>query len=241
MMAAVGPEVTEFSFLLPGPISVVLLFLLLSIFLTALCSDCKRQSFELQDPNADKNPPNLISVVSLEDALEVRENPAIDEIQKDEVNPVSVTNWSGHWGAPQNPQQNFPAVQANGGVEAMKTPDEAEPPSDSEEEVAMELTPWRSHLRAPQNHDSAHIYQIIEREKNGSGGGDGDEQSAPTNQQPEEDGAHVAQATDRNDMYARVSKKVRPIASPVRTPEAGQEGEEEESPPLPHREAVLEG
>ncbi|XP_068596712.1 uncharacterized protein si:ch73-204p21.2 [Brachionichthys hirsutus] len=233
-MAVVGAEVAGSWVLSPGPVTVSILLLLLSIFLTALCSKCMRHSFELQDSNADKNPSNLISVVSLEEALEVRENPSINEIMSDEVKAVSATNWNDHWGAPQNPEQNHHAVQTNGSAAATTTPGEPEPLSEND---VIELIPWRSHLRAPESHDSAHICHKIEGQKSTGA----DCSSPPTNQQPEEDsGAHVAMATDRYQTYAQVSKKVRTTTPPVRTPEEVQEAEEV-SPPLPRRETQLEG
>ncbi|XP_016520537.1 uncharacterized protein LOC103129415 isoform X3 [Poecilia formosa] len=78
-MAAVGADATGLWLLTPGLF--LLLLILLSIFLTALCSDCNRNSFELQDSKTEKAPSALIRVVKLE---EVKENPMIGEIQKDE-------------------------------------------------------------------------------------------------------------------------------------------------------------
>ncbi|XP_040925963.1 uncharacterized protein si:ch73-204p21.2 isoform X2 [Betta splendens] len=83
-MAAIGAEVTSSFFLPPGVVSVFILLLLLSIFLTSLCSDCGRRSFELQESSVDKHPSSLIKVVKLEDAMTARENPMIHEIQSDE-------------------------------------------------------------------------------------------------------------------------------------------------------------
>ncbi|XP_054876995.1 uncharacterized protein LOC129352149 isoform X3 [Poeciliopsis prolifica] len=80
-MAAVGPDATGSWFLTPGLFLLLILLILLSIFLTALCSDCNRNSFELQDSETEKRPSALIRVVKLE---EVKENPMIGEIQKDE-------------------------------------------------------------------------------------------------------------------------------------------------------------
>ncbi|XP_014827795.1 PREDICTED: uncharacterized protein LOC106906853 isoform X3 [Poecilia mexicana] len=78
-MAAEGADATGLWLLTPGLF--LLLLILLSIFLTALCSDCNRNSFELQDSKTEKAPSALIRVVKLE---EVKENPMIGEIQKDE-------------------------------------------------------------------------------------------------------------------------------------------------------------
>ncbi|KAM4743832.1 uncharacterized protein FYW61_000067 isoform 4-T9 [Anableps anableps] len=80
-MAAVGAAVTGSWFPSPGLVGLLVLLLLLSIFLAALCSDCNRNSFELQESKAEKHPSALIRVVKLE---EVKENPMIGEIQKDE-------------------------------------------------------------------------------------------------------------------------------------------------------------
>ncbi|AWP01037.1 Hypothetical protein SMAX5B_004734, partial [Scophthalmus maximus] len=83
-MAAVGAGVTGVTgswLLSPGVVGSFILLLLLSILLTALCSDCGSRSFELRHSKTDGNPLALVSVVKLEEA---RENPAIREIQKDE-------------------------------------------------------------------------------------------------------------------------------------------------------------
>ncbi|XP_032417405.1 uncharacterized protein LOC116719226 [Xiphophorus hellerii] len=80
-MAAVGAEATGSWFLTPEVFLLLILIILLSIFLTTLCSDCNRNSFELQDSKTEKPPSALIRVVKLE---EVKENPMIGEIQKDE-------------------------------------------------------------------------------------------------------------------------------------------------------------
>ncbi|KAL2098558.1 hypothetical protein ACEWY4_005038 [Coilia grayii] len=71
-----------------GPAVTVLAFiaLLLILFnLLNLCTTCQKQSFELQHEGAkvERNSSTLVRVVKLEDAA--TENPAIDEIQKDEL------------------------------------------------------------------------------------------------------------------------------------------------------------
>ncbi|CAK6982251.1 uncharacterized protein si:ch73-204p21.2, partial [Scomber scombrus] len=106
-MAAVGAEVTSSWFLASGVIGFFILLLLLSIFLTALCTECNRRSFDLREPGPDKYPPALIRVVKLEEVA--RENPMINEIQNDEKefkpdegNSVPITQWSNHMGAPQH-------------------------------------------------------------------------------------------------------------------------------------------
>ncbi|KAK2920475.1 uncharacterized protein si:ch73-204p21.2 [Channa argus] len=110
-MAAVGAEVTASWFLSSGVVSFFIILLLLSIFLTAVCTDCGRRSFELQDSNVDKNPSALIRVVKLEEVMVARENPMINEIQNDEKEnncgaekTVHFTPWRSHLGAPQNNQ-----------------------------------------------------------------------------------------------------------------------------------------
>ncbi|XP_061563849.1 uncharacterized protein LOC133418941 [Cololabis saira] len=103
-MAAVGAAGAASWFLPSGLVGFLVLLILLSIFLIAVCMDCGRHSFELQDPQIDKFSSTLIRVVKLE---EVRENPMIDEIQKDEKEPVpeevsstSFTPWRSHPMAP---------------------------------------------------------------------------------------------------------------------------------------------
>ncbi|XP_035855058.1 uncharacterized protein LOC118494676 isoform X1 [Sander lucioperca] len=222
-MAAVGAEATGPWFLSSGVVSVFLLLLLLfllSIFLTALCSECSRRGFELRDSEATKDPSALIRVVKLEEAMVARENPMIHEIQNDEKD-----------------------VQTNGSTAVMKTASISETAeSGPEEDNSVPFTPWRSHLREPQNqdvHSSAppdHIYHTI---------GGAVVSPLPTNQEPaEEHTARFAAAgdlTDRNSVYAKVSKKWRPPAPPDHAPAALQEKEEEESsPPLPDRKTQLE-
>ncbi|XP_056229302.1 uncharacterized protein si:ch73-204p21.2 [Seriola aureovittata] len=121
-MAAVGAEVTASWFLSSGVVGFLIILLLLSIFLMALCSNCGRRSFELRDSETDKNPSALIRVVKLEDTREARENPMISEIQNDEKEFTrhegnSFTPWRSHLGAPENNQD----VQTNGSAAVMET------------------------------------------------------------------------------------------------------------------------
>ncbi|XP_073320694.1 uncharacterized protein [Pagrus major] len=245
-MAAVGSEVTCSWFLSSGVVSFFILLLLLSIFLTALCSDCRRRSFELRDPEVDRNPSSLIRVVKLEEAMGARENPMINEIQNDEKgNAASFTPWRSHLGAPHNQQ----VVQTNGSTAVTKTMSGSETSGD---ENPVSFTPWRSHLGAPQSQDLSssapqdHIYSVIRGGRGSSG--DADASSPPTNQEPGEERGARSEATldlnDRNSMYARVSRKERQATPPVHTPEEVQveeEEEEESSPPLPDRRTQLEG
>ncbi|XP_029283610.1 uncharacterized protein LOC115005805 isoform X2 [Cottoperca gobio] len=226
-MAAVGAEVS--GLLTSGVFGFFLLLLLLSIFLTALCSECSRRSFELRDSTADREPSSLIRVVKLEDAMVARENPMIGEIQYDEkeFNPsegstVSVSPWRSHLGELQNHQD----VQTNGS--AVKT--------ESDSESAKDV-----HSPPPPDH----IYHTIGGGGGGGGGGgrsrsDADLSSAPTNQEPgEERSAAAGEPIDRNSVYAQVSKKARPTTPPAHTPEEAAE-QEESSPPLPDRKSQLE-
>ncbi|CAB1448825.1 unnamed protein product [Pleuronectes platessa] len=145
-----------------GVVGSFILLLLLSIFLSALCSECSRRSFELQDSESDANPSTLISVVKLEETLTSRDNPVISEIQNDEKdfrpsegNLVSFPPWKSHLGASQNGQD----VLTNGSAAAMETSPAAE--SRAVEENSDQFTTWRSHLRAPEQQDSNHIYHSI--------------------------------------------------------------------------------
>ncbi|KAM8762978.1 uncharacterized protein AB9X84_007525 isoform 1-T3 [Acanthopagrus schlegelii] len=247
-MAAVGSEVTGSWFLSSEVVGFFILLLLLSIFLTALCSDCRRRSFELRGPEVDRNPSSLIRVVKLEEALGARENPMINEIQNDEKGDVaSFTPWRSHLGAPQNHQVS----QTNGSTAVIKTTSGSETSGD---ETPVSFTPWRSHLGAPQSRDlngsapQDHIYSVIGGGR-GSSAGDAYASSPTTNQEPGEESSARSGAAldlnDRNSMYARVSKKERQATPPVHTPEEVQveqeEEEEEESPPLPDRRTQLEG
>ncbi|KAM7424769.1 hypothetical protein PAMA_000905 [Pampus argenteus] len=115
---------------------------------------------------------------------------------------------------------------------------------------SVTFTPWRSHLGAPQHQDlnsaappdSAHIYNTIGGRRSA-----GDGSSVSTNHEPaDKGGAADLSDSDRNSVYARVSKKIRLTTPPVITPEVQvvveeEEEEDESSPPLPNREASLEG
>ncbi|XP_041849908.1 uncharacterized protein si:ch73-204p21.2 [Melanotaenia boesemani] len=178
-MAAVGEEVTIPWFLSAGLVSIFIL-ILLAVFLTALCSDCTRRSFELQDLDVDKNPSTLIRVVKLE---EVHENPTITEIQKDErefhpeeETPASFSPCQSQQGEPQTLPDPLP-----------------------EEGNSVGYTPWRSHLMAQQSKginnsspsDSAHNYQTIA----GGCSTNSDSLSPPANHKP-------AQQQDEDDRLA---------------------------------------
>lgn len=245
-MAAVGAEVAGSWFLSSGVAGFFILLVLLSIFLTALCSDCNKRSFELRESEANKNPSTLIRVVKLEEAMVARENPMINEIQNDEKdfnpgqeNTVSFTPWRSHLGAPQNHQD----AQTNGSAAVIKTASVSDTAGESnpEEETSVTFTPWRSHLREPPNQD--HIYHTI-GEGRSSSGGDADQSSLPTNQEQEEEhstpSAVAGDLIDRKSVYARVSKKATPTTPPVYTHEEVQVEEEESLPPLPDRKS-LEG
>ncbi|XP_008286302.1 uncharacterized protein LOC103361875 [Stegastes partitus] len=212
-MAAFGAEVSGSWFLSPGLVGVFVLLVLLSVFLTSLCSDCNRRSFELRDPKVDRNPSALIRVVKLEDA---RENPMIDQIQNDEkeFRPEGVTSWKSHQGAPGS-----------------------QPESRPEEEPEVTFTPWRSHLGAPQSQDSAHIYDTTDWRRSSSD----DAPSPAANHSEEPDAAADLNERDNNSVYARVSKKLNVSVSPVRSPEEAKEEEEEPSPPLPDRRTETDG
>ncbi|XP_040925961.1 uncharacterized protein si:ch73-204p21.2 isoform X1 [Betta splendens] len=214
-MAAIGAEVTSSFFLPPGVVSVFILLLLLSIFLTSLCSDCGRRSFELQESSVDKHPSSLIKVVKLEDAMTARENPMIHEIQSDEK---------------ENHLKEGTRVQAAAPSSHMVAPPLNQAVR-AEEEASAQFTPWRSHLTGAHSRD--HIYHTI-----------GEEQAAPSpaaNQEPRsEAAAEGLGGSNVNSVYAQVSKKATktPTAATVHPPEQVQE--EEESPPLPGRTADVE-
>lgn len=234
-----------------GVIVSLLLLLLLSVLLAALCSDCNRQSFELQDSMVEKNPSTLISVLKLEDAIVAKENPMINEIQNDEKdftpseeNSIQFTPWRCHLGAPQNNQGVWP----NGRAAVMETtPVDSNTTGESstEEESSIEYMAWRSHLGAHQQQD--HIYHTIEE------GNHTNTMSSTTSHTPEQnDRESITQSetptgvevfSDSRPIYAQVSKKSKPALSPVQTPEALQvkeEAEEELSPPLPHRHTEVD-
>nr|XP_040035125.1 uncharacterized protein si:ch73-204p21.2 isoform X2 [Gasterosteus aculeatus aculeatus] len=84
MAAAFGPDVGSW-LSASGVVGFFILLLLLSIFLSPLCSGCSRRSFELRDSEVDKDPSTLIKVAKLEDGLVERENPRINEDLKDDI------------------------------------------------------------------------------------------------------------------------------------------------------------
>ncbi|KAK5873508.1 hypothetical protein PBY51_018544 [Eleginops maclovinus] len=145
-MAPVGSEAGVF--LSSGAASFFVVLVLLSIFLTALCSECTRRSFELRDPAGGKDPSSLVRVVKLEDAMVARENPMIGEIQNDEKDTVSFTPWRSHLEAPQHHPEPGP------------------------EEDSASFTPWRSHLNTGEQ--TAPPPDHIGISNGGRGGGDAD-------------------------------------------------------------------
>ncbi|XP_034425605.1 uncharacterized protein si:ch73-204p21.2 [Hippoglossus hippoglossus] len=251
-MAAVGAGVSGVMgswFLSSGVVGSFILLLLLSILLSALCSECSRRSFELQDSERDTNPSNLISVVKLGETLTARDNPVISEIQNDEKdfrpsegNSVSFTPWKSHLGAPQNDQD----VRTNGSAAVMETSPAAE--SRPVEENSVRFMTWRSHLRAPEQQDVSSAYSDPDHIYHSIGGGWTDANTVTPRTNPDQEGgdnrarpdAATVEFSDRNSVYAQVSRKVRQAPPPVQTPEVAQvrEGEEgeEPSPPLPDRE-----
>ncbi|KAM6923279.1 uncharacterized protein PEZ65_011449 isoform 1-T1 [Lycodopsis pacificus] len=211
-MAAVGAEVGGSWFLTSG---VVGFFIVLSIFLTALCSECSRRSFELSDAEADKDPSALIKVAKLEDAVVVTDNPMTGD--ETDLNPgkgdtVSFTPWRSHLGAPQHHH---------------------------EEENSDPFPLWRSHLNPDVN--SSNAPDNIDHTIRGGGSSIHADVSAPlTNHEPGEEPA-VCSAATGDSVYARVSKTERPTAFPVRPPEEVLAEEDVCSPPLPDRKTQLEG
>ncbi|XP_014827790.1 PREDICTED: uncharacterized protein LOC106906853 isoform X1 [Poecilia mexicana] len=216
-MAAEGADATGLWLLTPGLF--LLLLILLSIFLTALCSDCNRNSFELQDSKTEKAPSALIRVVKLE---EVKENPMIGEIQKDEreFRPG---------GDPAEPVSSSEAQQR----ELQSRPD----PNPSEGTSAR-VPLWRSHLVAPESRElNGSAPQTSDHVRDGRD--NGGEALGPSANRLSTQLHYVIQSDDRNSVYARVSKKLRLANSPVPTPE-GAGPEEQRSPPPPDRETWRE-
>lgn len=208
MMAVVAAELV----LSLGVIGAVV-FLLLAVFITALCSDCKRRSFELQECGLEKHPSTLIKVVRLEDA--VRENPMITDIQNDETD-----------------------VRTNGCAAIGKTGSSSDAAGESspEEDTSGTFTPWRSHLGASwaQEPDSAHIYQNI--------GGGRDSVDAYASSIHNDRSADVdLTGVDGQSVYAQIGKRERHATPPQGSPEDTQVDEVDEvSPPLPNRTAELD-
>ncbi|KAM4597353.1 uncharacterized protein V3H82_024101 [Fundulus diaphanus] len=210
-MAAVGAEVTGSWFLSSGLVGLFILLLLL-IFLTALCSDCKRHSFELQDSKPKKHPSALIRVVKLE---EVKENPMIGDIQKDEK--------EFHPGG--DPVVSCSSSESRQG--------ELEPAPVPSEGTSVPVPPWRSHLMAPQSRDlngsapQASDHTCLTAGAEPGGGGSGEALSPPANQLSTQL-HYIARSDDKNSVYARVSKKLRMTSSPVPTPEEAEPQLEDE-------------
>ncbi|XP_071757222.1 uncharacterized protein LOC139913158 isoform X4 [Centroberyx gerrardi] len=215
-MSPVGEVMGSWS-MSSGVVSLFLLLFLLSIFLTALCSDCGRRSFELQDPEVERNPSALIRVVKLEDAMVGRENPMMHEIRNDEkessrpaeLNPEEENwykPWRSHLGALQQDTSSSPSephIPPVSSAERHHHPTANPEPAAAQQEAVDSLGP-RS---------------VEEVEEDLSDGG-----SNPT--------------------YARVSRKVKcptpPPAPPPGEEEKEEEEEEDSSPPLPGR-MELEG
>lgn len=222
-MAAVGAALTGSGFLPSGLVGLFILLLLLSVFLTALCGDCNRHSFELHDSKAEKHPSALIRVVKLE---EVKENPMMAEIQKDEK---------------EFRPEGDPAVSPPGSQQgALQTLPEPSP----SEGTSAHVPPWRSHLMAPESRDPngpAHIDHAP-----GDGRGSSDEALPPSANHLSKQLHYIARSGDGDSVYARVSRKLRLANPPLPTPEGGgaklgeEEPAEESSPPLPDRRTWAE-
>ncbi|XP_008400345.1 uncharacterized protein LOC103460123 isoform X1 [Poecilia reticulata] len=180
-----------------------------------------RNSFELQDSKTEKPPSALIRVVKLE---EVKENPMIGEIQKDEreFRPG---------GDPAEPVSSSEGQQG----ELQSRPDRK--PSEG---TSAGVPPWRSHLVAPESRDlNGSAPQTSHHVTDGRG--NGGEALGPSANRLSTQLHYVTQSDDRNAVYARVSKKLRLANSPVPTPEGagpprGEEPEEQRFPPPPDRE-----
>lgn len=210
-MAAVGAELSGFWFLSSGSVGFFILLILLLVFLTALCSDCNRRSFELKDPEVDRNPSSLIRVVKLEEA---RENPMIDEIQNDEKEFVpegGFVPWRSHLGAPPSQTESRP------------------------EEAPVSFPPWRNHLVAPQSHDSAHVYDVT----NGGRSSSNDASLPTANQSGDADAPPAADLNSIYARVSKkINVKNSPAGSPGNSPE---QEEEEPKPPLPDRRTETDG
>ncbi|CAI5646411.1 uncharacterized protein si:ch73-204p21.2 isoform X1 [Oreochromis niloticus] len=165
---ATGPDVIEMWLLSSGVVSFFMLLLILSIFLTGLCSDCGRHSFELQDPEVNRTPSTLISVVKLE---EVRENPTINEIQNDEKQSrpeeevsVQFTPWRSHLGVPQSQDQNAEHIYHTIGGHGTN-PDISSPP------MPANHKPARAHDAALEdfsNYDRNSVYAQVSKKLSSS-------------------------------------------------------------------------
>ncbi|XP_071757220.1 uncharacterized protein LOC139913158 isoform X2 [Centroberyx gerrardi] len=260
-MSPVGEVMGSWS-MSSGVVSLFLLLFLLSIFLTALCSDCGRRSFELQDPEVERNPSALIRVVKLEDAMVGRENPMMHEIRNDEKEENSswYKPWRSHLGALQQD-----AVQISNGTPAVKKMQSVSPPADAaiESSRPAELNPeeenwykpWRSHLGALQQDTSSspsepHIPPVSSAERHHHPTAN-PEPAAAQQEAVDSLGPRSVEEVEEdlsdggsNPTYARVSRKVKcptpPPAPPPGEEEKEEEEEEDSSPPLPGR-MELEG
>ncbi|XP_034016515.1 uncharacterized protein si:ch73-204p21.2 isoform X3 [Thalassophryne amazonica] len=216
-MAPVGAEVSG-SFLLSSDVIILfVLLLLLSVFLAALCTDCIRHSFELQDAKVEKHPSVLINVVKLEDSMTARENPVLHEIQSDEKesnedeNSISFIPWRSHLVVSQPHVLN-------------REPCEAPP-----------LTSTSS--------DSTPIYHVVGATQSETLPPSLATNHKPAPTWHSEDGGDKlnedVRDTNSRNTYARIDRKEKsPTPLPVR--HTKEEQWAESSPPLPNRKAVLE-
>ncbi|CAL8243644.1 unnamed protein product [Lota lota] len=105
-----------------GAVSLLLL-LIISIFFSALCSNCGRRSFDMSEPEMEETPSTLTKVAELDESTSsARENPMIDDIRNDEFeNSVPVqssedesgprfTPWRSHLGTQKQPGQIAPPL-----------------------------------------------------------------------------------------------------------------------------------
>ncbi|CAL8380237.1 unnamed protein product [Arctogadus glacialis] len=74
--ATVSPDMGVFS---------LLLLLIISIFVTSLCSSCARRTFDMTEPVVEDTPSELTKVAKLEDSTtSAKENPLFNDIKIDE-------------------------------------------------------------------------------------------------------------------------------------------------------------
>ncbi|XP_068455476.1 uncharacterized protein [Clinocottus analis] len=247
-MASVGVEVSGSWLPASGAVGFFVALLLLSIFLTALCSECSRRSFELKDSQADKDPSALIKVVKLQEAVQERENPALDLKEETDFQPskgdtVSFIPWRRHLEAPPN-HSDTPAgagEAVNDSVIHPESPEESNP----EEESPAPFTLWRTHLKPEENFSIAtdNLYHSI-----GGGGSSGHAPSTLTNHGPgEEPGDRPAApgSVDVNSLYAQLSMEEATPPLPAPQDELEEEGSAPPPPPPPapalHDRRTLEG
>ncbi|KAM3625322.1 uncharacterized protein V6R79_010228 [Siganus canaliculatus] len=223
VMATVGADVTGSWFLSLGLVGSFVLLLLLSIFLSGLCSNCGRRSFELQDPELDRNPPSLIRVKTPFPSF--HGGATCNRTAK-----VSVQHYC-----------SSEEVQGNSAIKRTATgPD---PVAEEQQDGAMVFTSWRNHLGAPQSQDlnhSNHIYQVI-RGGRSSFNSNGDALSLTTNQEQVQEPCELSEpAEDIKSMYARVSKRTKTNQTPEQVKEEVKEVKEEEEEEAEEAEAEAE-